>query len=548
MHKLLLPCAIALAITGCGGSYDAKELKTANGGEFRPGAEYHEKDGGDLANGDVTRTVNGVKTLEFTVEDGRVEGTWIARDDEGNLTQELNLSAGEFTDTSTVYCSNAKGEKKPALTIEVASDVQTETTFDCASGLSVRQVVKVDAPGTPTHRRTTGEQKAWEIVDGKQVLRGIERYANDGSGKLDGLSEVYFSSGAIGQRTEYKAGDKQGRSEEYRLQDDGTSRLMTVNTYAKGQRDGEQTRYFGMPWPAETVSERQLYENDSETLVTTFTNGAARVYDRRLMDENWTLINQLKGKTLGYADQVADLQGLEYLLSNSKVDLNAPVDQHGDTPILVAAENTYDLLIKLGADATKLALNGQNRLQRCMTNELACSATHVLRLAAEPTAKSADLYGNTPLHLLCRSAKYMGFREGGSADQQLFAALAPLQDVNAKDYQGKTALHYCMKKNPQLIDGLVAAGADLDAADYAGITPMHALFLRGIDLEQIASSGYQVGWSLALVEQAGQLMSKSKFRFDAPFPGFEQGLKHVMIENGDAQSAMAADHFTPNAG
>lgn len=548
MHKLLLPCAIVLAITGCGGSYDAEELKTAHDGRFKPGSKYFEKDGGDLANGDVTRTVNGVTTLEFSVEDGRVEGKWIARDDAGNLTQEFNLSAGEFTDTSTVYCSNTEGEQKPSLTIEVSSDVQTDTTFDCASGHSVRQVVKVHAPGTPTHHRTTGEQKAWRILDGKQVLLGIDRYASDGSGKLDGVSELYFPSGAISTRTEYQAGEKHGRSEEYALLEDGTSRLTTVNTYAKGKFDGEQIRYFGMPWPVNTVSERIVYENGREALQTAFSYGSARVYDRKLGDSNWTLIKQLKGETRGYADEVMDLQGLEYLLRNSNVDLNAPLDEHGNTPILVAAENAYDLLIKLGADASKLALNGQNRLQRCMTNELACSAKHTLRLAAEPTAEAADLYGNTPLHLLCRSSTYMGFRERGSADQQLLTSLTSIQDINAKDYQGKTALHYCMKKNPQFIDGLVAAGANLDAADHAGITPMHALFLRQIDLEEVANGGYRIGWSVDLVEQAGQLMSKSKFRFDAPFPGFEQGLKQVMIENGDAQSAMAADRLTPNAG
>ncbi|HDS1736784.1 MULTISPECIES: ankyrin repeat domain-containing protein [Pseudomonas] len=545
MHKLLLPGAIALALTGCGG-YDADDLKT-NSGSFTPSSQYVERDSGKPASGAVTRTEDGVKTLEFSVDDGRVDGNWIARDKQGNVTEDLNLSAGQFTGTSTIFCKQDEAKGKPSVTVVVKGGQSTETQYDCASGFSLRQTVKVDAPGTPNHRRTTGEQKAWQVVDGKQVLRGVEHYAEDGSGKRDGLSEVYFASGQIGQRSHYKAGELDGRQEEYAQFNDGTSRLVQMNTYAAGKRDGDQARYFPAPWPEQTVKEAQVYANGDEVRLTSFTFGKVHVYDRQAPSDNWTLIKQIKGQDGRLGNQVTDVEGLEYLLVNSKVDLNATLDNQGNAPIHYAADNAYELLIKLGADASKLALNGQNRLQRCLTNEIGCSTEHVLKLAAEPSAKHADLYGSTPLHLLCRSGKYMSFRANGSADEQLLALVAN-QDVNAKDYEGKTALHYCMKKNPQFIDGLVAAGADLDAADSAGITPMQALFLRNSELEQISSMGYQVSWSPALVEQAGRLMAHSKFRFDAPFPGFEKGLKQVMIENGDAQSAMAADRLTPTAG
>lgn len=546
MRKLLLPATIGLILTGCGG-YDAKDLKSSDGDRFNPGSRYAERDGGKPANGSVTRTENGVKTLEFSVKDGRADGKWVAHDEQGNLTQDLELRAGEFTGTSTVYCSSKGDEKKPSMTIVVKSGVRTDTTFDCATGFSLRQTVKIDDPGTPNHRRTVGEQKAWQIVEGKQVLRGVERYASDGSGKLEGVSEVYFPSGVIGVRKAYKAGELSGRSEEYYQLEDGTSRLAEVSNYVAGQRSGEQLRYFRAPWPEGTVKERQDIVDGNEKTLTTFTSGQANVYERSLNNgNNYQLTKLLQGNQQGYANQVADLQGLEYLLTNSKVDVNAPLDQDGKAPIHVVAENAYDLIVKLGADASKQSFNGQNRLMHCLNNDINCSADHVLRLADEPAAKQVDLYGNTPLHLLCRSAKFMGFREDMRADERLLS-LAAKQDVNAKDYQGKTALHYCVKKNPQFIDALVAAGADLDAADYAGITPMQALFLVNIDLETIAGSAYQVRWSQAAVEKAGTLMSHSKFRFDAPFPGFPQGLKQLMIENGDAQAAMAADRVTPKA-
>lgn len=546
MRKLLLPATIGLILTGCGG-YDAKDLKSSDGDRFNPGSRYAERDGGKPANGSVTRTENGVKTLEFSVKDGRADGKWVAHDEQGNLTQDLELRAGEFTGSSTVYCSSKGDEKKPSMTIVVKSGVRTDTTFDCATGFSLRQTVKIDDPGTPNHRRTVGEQKAWQIVEGKQVLRGVERYASDGSGKLEGVSEVYFPSGVIGVRKAYKDGELSGRSEEYYQLEDGTSRLAEVSNYVAGQRSGEQLRYFRAPWPEGTVKERQDIVDGTEKTLTTFTSGQVNVYERSLNNgNNYPLIKMLQGNQQGYANQVADLQGLEYLLTNSKVDVNAPLDQNGKAPIHVVAENAYDLIVKLGADASKQSFNGQNRLMHCLSNDISCSADHVLRLADEPAAKQVDLYGNTPLHLLCRSAKFMGFREDMRADERLLS-LAGKQDVNAKDYQGKTALHYCVKKNPQFIDALVAAGADLDAADYAGITPMQALFLVNIDLETIAGSAYQVRWSQAAVEKAGTLMSHSKFRFDAPFPGFPQGLKQLMIENGDAQAAMTADRVTPKA-
>lgn len=544
MRKLLLPGAIAMIISGCGG-YDAKDLKSSDGERFTPTSRYAERDGGKPANGDVTRTENGVKTLEFSVKDGRVDGKWIGRDEQGNLTQDLELRAGDFVGTSTLYCTSKGDEKKPSRTVVIKSGVRTDTTFDCATGFSLRQIVKVDDRGQPNHNHNVGEQKAWQIVDGKQVLRGVERYASDGSGKLEGLSEVYFPNGAIGVRKEYKAGELNGRSEEYSQLEGGTSRLSEANNYANGKRSGEQLRYFPAPFPEGTVKERQEVENDSEKTLTTFTYGKANVYVRGGTDD-YQLVKLLQGQQQGYASQVPDLQGLEYLLTNRKVDINAPLDQQGNAPIHVAAENAYELMLTLGADASKQTFNGQNRLMRCLTNEINCSADHVLRLAAEPAAKQVDLYGNTPLHLLCRSAKFMGFREDMRADERLLGLIAN-QDVNAKDYQGKTALHYCMKKNPQFIDPLVAAGADLDAADFAGITPMHVLFLRETDLETIGASAYQVSWSQASVENAGRLMAHSKFRFDAPFPGFPQGLKQLMIENGDAQSAMTAERVTPKA-
>ena len=44
-----------------------------------------------------------------------------------------------------------------------------------------------------------------------------------------------------------------------------------------------------------------------------------------------------------------------------------------------------------------------------------------------------------------------------------------------------------------------------------------------------------------------QWLSKSKFSFETPFAGFDKSLKQLMIEAGDAPSAMLVDSLSPKS-
>nr|WP_302329278.1 ankyrin repeat domain-containing protein [Pseudomonas sp. FBF18] len=168
-----------------------------------------------------------------------------------------------------------------------------------------------------------------------------------------------------------------------------------------------------------------------------------------------------------------------------------------------------------------------------------CSDAHFDQLLALSNAKTANLFGNTPLHELCKSNSLT--KERPELGQRLIAS----QDINAVNYAGQTALHYCITQRDKTVaNALIAAGADLDKADYSGVTPVQLVFLRDPRLGRQK----QVSWDAARIQYVGGLLGKSTFNFEAPFPGFDKGLKQLMIEASDAQSAMLVDSLAANKG
>lgn len=540
MKKILVVSGMAALLAGCGSSYQWDEVTTSKGSKGKPTAIYIDKKTKEPVSGTIIWKEGDTLISEFKVKDGKVQGDWVTHNADGSVAVEAQLDDGQLTGTTTLYCSGA--EKKPQQRIVIGDGKQTESQFDCASGLQTREIVTVQEEGSKHNGRTLA-QSAWRVVDGKQVPAVVSSYAKDGSGQLDGVQETYYQTGQLQERKHYNQGKLDGLNEEFVLLDDGTYRLRKTTTYKDGDRDGDLVRYFAHPdWPEKTVEQRETYaagQDTGKTVIYRELDVQVLVPYRDVPPSHFKLKEALAGKPTGHG-YVADVESLKYLLQASAVDLNTPLIAEDESPIHYVAENAYDMLVELGADPLKATPEGNTRLMMCLKNSWrGCSDAHFDQLLALSNAKTANLFGNTALHEFCKSNSLT--KERPELGQRLIAS----QDINAVNYAGQTALHYCITQRDKTVaNALIAAGADLDKADYAGVTPMHLVFLRDARLGRPK----QASWDAARIQYVGGLLGKSTFSFEAPFPGFDKSLKQLMIEASDAQSAMLVDSLAANKG
>ncbi|MHC4509128.1 MAG: ankyrin repeat domain-containing protein [Planctomycetota bacterium] len=158
------------------------------------------------------------------------------------------------------------------------------------------------------------------------------------------------------------------------------------------------------------------------------------------------------------------------------VNLNAK-DNEGRTPLFYAVENGHsllcDLLIVKGADVNVKDEAGDTPL-----HHVARLVRHNdFRLAAELARRGADVNATnnqrqTPLHVAL---------EGGSAHHIPFRLLRYDVNVNAKDVNGKTALHLAAQRaaeSPEwgrvnVLSRICAKGADVNLTDSKGQAALH---------------------------------------------------------------------------
>lgn len=540
MKKVLAVSGIAALLAGCGSSYQWDEVTTSKGSKGKPTAIYVDKKTKEPVSGTIIWKEGDTLISEFKVKNGKVQGDWVTHNADGSVAIEAQLDDGQLTGTTTVYCSG--GEKKPQQRIVIAGKKQTESQFDCASGLQTREQVTVHEEGSKQNGRTLA-QSAWRVVNGEQVPAVVANYDKDGSGQLDGVQETFYPTGQLQERKHYNQGKLEGLQEEFVLLDDGTYRLRKVTAYKDGQRDGDSIQYFVSPdWPEKTVEKREAYaagQDTGKTVIYRELDVQVLVPYQDVPPNHYKLKEALAGKSTrdGY---VADVESLKYLLQASDIDLNKPLVAEAELPVHYVAENAYDMLVSLGADPLKTTAEGNTRLMMCLKNAWRdCSDAHFDQLLALSNAKTANLFGNTPLHELCKSNSLT--KERPELGQRLIAS----QDINAVNYAGQTALHYCITQRDKTVaNALIAAGADLDKADYSGVTPVQLVFLRDPRLGRQK----QVSWDAARIQYVGGLLGKSTFNFEAPFPGFDKSLKQLMIEASDAQSAMLVDSLAANKG
>ncbi len=200
--------------------------------------------------------------------------------------------------------------------------------------------------------------------------------------------------------------------------------------------------------------------------------------------------SQMGATPLVYAVN-ANQKDMVTLLLKDRADPNAPFDSTGAfpvpqgknfTPLLIATHRGFadvvDLLLASGADPNLKDANGYSPLFASLTTDSA----NALRLVTALLDHGADV--NT------RDADQatMLMRAAGNRRKELVAqVLTHKPNVNAQDQRGNSALHYLVyslnmswppstggtaEEAPAILESLVAVGADVNARNRDGRTPL----------------------------------------------------------------------------
>jgi ankyrin repeat protein len=155
-------------------------------------------------------------------------------------------------------------------------------------------------------------------------------------------------------------------------------------------------------------------------------------------------------------------------------------DKDGWTPLFFAVAYGHPdfarSLVARGVVVDHRAVNGDTALHVASRNGDVGAVSVMLDAGADVNARQQD--GNTPLMLAFRGKKKD--RDIAGAVRTLLAHSA---DPKIAANNGWTALHWAVNQmsSAEVIEQLIKAGADVNAVDHAGRTPLHAVCMSGDD-------------------------------------------------------------------
>ncbi len=148
-------------------------------------------------------------------------------------------------------------------------------------------------------------------------------------------------------------------------------------------------------------------------------------------------------------------------------------DDDGETPIIRACSygTFHDLknLLEMGEDINSTDLYGHSALHICMMKSKHDCLKLLLEAGANPMIKD-HLRGQTPLHIVYEFAE--------NSDEMMFDLLCKFgADINAQDNKGNTPLHLMVKGcRVELISKFIEIGADVTIKNNENFTPMQLMF------------------------------------------------------------------------
>ncbi|XP_054005022.1 serine/threonine-protein phosphatase 6 regulatory ankyrin repeat subunit C-like [Hylaeus anthracinus] len=215
-----------------------------------------------------------------------------------------------------------------------------------------------------------------------------------------------------------------------------------------------------------------------------FSNDLEEIYDPE------SELNFHEAVRAGDAKSVAALLARDSLQNLDEPDWNVS----GDPPLLVAATNhclsVLSLLLANGCDPAVRSPRGETALHRVILNggpgNVLQFVGELLKYGCPPGVKEAG-GGLTALHVLTRQLAHAqgskNLHHNFDAALKTLDLLARAGPVNAKDHQGRSALHILASSTifdnnhrteiESLIETLLAAGADPALKNDRGETPLH---------------------------------------------------------------------------